>query len=148
NVRIRYRATMGGNLMARSPRYEMSALLTALNARLMFLNGEEEIVGAPGDLWSGTISERALLTDIAIPLQDHLAFFYDRTLRPTMTLALGIARGRDLEGRVVLATEHRPPCSIAFTAEAAQLRDEPQELAASVMRELPDTFEDHMTSHW
>jgi len=60
-VRIRRHATLGGNLMARRPRYEMSILLTALGAvaRLAGPGGTTDL--PVQDIWQADLSAHPLL---------------------------------------------------------------------------------------
>lgn len=149
NVRVRYRATIGGNLMALRRRYEMSVLLTALKAKLVFLDRDSEFSATPSDLWSGAAPERALLTHIVLPISDHFGFFYDRTLRPSVTLALGLTRtGCRVEGCAALATEHKEPARLEFQTEMSEIANNAQLVADRAFRGLSDAFADRMTSNW
>lgn len=51
NPRIRFRATLGGNLMARRTRYEGAILLTAMNARAVFATRARDIEADVPALW-------------------------------------------------------------------------------------------------
>jgi carbon-monoxide dehydrogenase medium subunit len=105
NVRIRFSATLGGNLMARRTRYEGAILLTALGARmrLRWAAGETEI--PVQDLWTADLPRAALLTTVVIPLRRGLRLDYARELRPIMTQAVE----DNAPGRVVTATEYVIP---------------------------------------
>jgi carbon-monoxide dehydrogenase medium subunit len=107
NVRIRFSATLGGNLMARRTRYEGAILLTALGARmrLRWAAGEMEI--PVEDIWTADLPRAVLLTTVVIPLRRGLRLDYARELRPIMTQA--VALEDDAPGRVVTATEYVIP---------------------------------------
>ena len=116
NVRIRLRATLGGNLMARRARYEGAILLCALDARLRFAGGGAplemkvtEFINAPP-----APTPARFLTGIDIPLRPGLRLDYDRSLRPVMTQALALAD--DGYARVVLATEYIQPQMMQLSA--------------------------------
>lgn len=124
NPRIRHRATIGGNIMARHTRYEMSLLLTALGARLVFAEGER----TPAEVWDAA---PGLLTHIIIPRHRGQRFLYLRGLRPQLTLALHRHEGG---GGVAIATEWLRPQTIALNDAGLEA--------------LPETFADHVISHW
>jgi carbon-monoxide dehydrogenase medium subunit len=108
NVRIRFSATIGGNLMARRTRYEGAILLSALQARLR-LQSASGISEIPvEDIWTAELPPSALLTHIIVPLRKGIRFDYARDLRPIMTQA--VAFDDSGAGRVVTATEYAAPC--------------------------------------
>ena len=107
NVRIRFSATLGGNLMALRTRYEGSILLSALGARVRLQSSSGELECAVNDLWTLTQPKHALLTVIEIPLRKGLRLDYERDLRPIMTQAVAV--DDDGPGQVVTATEHVIP---------------------------------------
>jgi carbon-monoxide dehydrogenase medium subunit len=140
NVRVRVWATIGGNLMARRPRYEMSLLLTALGAQLEFSRTTGAIATlTPADLWTNAVPPRALLTRIGIPLHPSLTFIYDRTLRPITTLALST---HSAGATAVIATERLPPWSVAVPPGP------PEAAAAAAFATLPASFDEPGASHW
>jgi aerobic carbon-monoxide dehydrogenase medium subunit len=108
NVRIRLSATLGGNVMARRPRYEGAILLAALDARLRFAASEGETeVPVTAFVADAPLPRHAMLTTIVIPLRKALRFDYDRSLRPAVTQAIASdAMGRTV---VVTATEYALP---------------------------------------
>lgn len=124
NPRIRHRATIGGNIMARHTRYEMSLLLTALGARLIFAEGEQ----TPAQVWNAA---PGLLTHIVIPRHAGQRFIYMRGLRPQLTLAVHRHAGG---GLAAIGTEWLHPVALA--------------LADAGLEELPETFADHVISRW
>ena len=90
NPRVRFRGTIGGNIMAGRTRYEMPLLLAALQARLDF--------AVPG-----------LLGHIAIPRHPGQQFIYMRGLRPQLTLAVHRHVGG---GLAAIGTEHLAPVTL------------------------------------
>jgi carbon-monoxide dehydrogenase medium subunit len=117
NVRIRFSATLGGNLMARRTRYEGAILLSALGARLRFATADGTSEFPVEAIWTPHIPSAALLTSIVIPLRDALTLDYARELRPIMTQAVALdATGA---GRIVTATEHAVPCVRPLKASVA-----------------------------
>lgn len=125
NPRVRHRATIGGNIMARHTRYEMSLLLTALDARLVCAGGSF----APSQIWDDGAA--GLLTHVAIPRQPGQRFVYMRGLRPQLTLAVHRHEGG---GGAAIATEW--------------LRPHPIALDDTGLEALPTHFADHAISHW
>ena len=137
NVRVRGWATIGGNLMARRTRYEMSILLSALGARLHLVEpggGTADI--EPGALWDRAMAPGTLLHHVAIPLRDTPHLDYDRGLRPRLTLAF-CRRGAG--ARAVLATEWLRPVMLELA---------PSETAEMALAALPDSFADATATNW
>ena len=131
NVRVRFRATIGGNLMARRTRYEMSVLLTALDARLRFAVGGGFFEASTDDVWEGRVPSPALLHHVAIPRRAGARFSYQRSLRPSLTVAVSLHDGG---GRAAVATEMLRP--VALPADDVRLDG------------LPAAFADAAISHW
>lgn len=133
-VRIRRQATLGGNLMARRTRYELSILLTALGARARFAGPAGLMERPVEDIWTADLSDHPLLVSISIPLADAPAIDYERSLRPTLTQALcRRGSGPDATRRLVVATEFLRPW---WTDASAA--DEPE----TVFAQLPADFHD------
>ncbi len=140
-VRIRFQATIGGNLMARRAGYEMAILLMALDARLHFAYADGERDYSATDIPSPEKCAGGLLTHITIPLSTNPRIHYERSMRPTLTQALGIRTGANGKehGKLVIAAGYLPPFAIdpdisgsgsaediaaqAFEAGALQFKD-------------------------
>jgi len=110
NIRIRCKGTIGGNIMAGDPTYDFALAALAANAQLHFLaaDGSEEIIsGAP----SQRVAHDALLTVIDFPAGAALRLVFDRSLRPIVTLALGldVVGGRIIGGRVAIGCAYAVP---------------------------------------
>lgn len=131
NPRIRFRGTIGGNLMARRTRYEMSLLLTAAEARLQLVTPAGAISAAPADLWTGSVPAGAVLTAVEIPLRPGARFTYQRRLRPQLTLAV---QRHAAGGRAAIGTEW--------------LRPVPLSIDDAALDSLPPDFADPVISHW
>lgn len=119
-VRIRRQATLGGNLMARRTRYEVSILLTALGATARFAGPDGETELPVDGIWDADLSRYPLLVSVTIPLHGAPVLDYERAMRPTFTQAACLSRtdGRR-HLRVVIATEHLRPWSADAEGEAA-----------------------------
>ncbi len=148
NVRVRFAATLGGNLMARRTRYEMPILLSALNGRVHF-----EAAGSAGTTGADEFAQyapgaRTILTRAVIPLRGLVAFDYDRTLRPIMTLALCVRRvGEELRARTVIGTEAMQPHVLDFgfghgelRRIAAEARDTARQAFAALPADVCDPY--------
>ncbi len=128
NPRVRYRGTIGGNLMAGRTRYEMRLLLAALGATLHFAltDGGMQARGP-----SEASPAQALLHHIAIPRRPGQRFVYMRGLRPQLTLAVHRHAGG---GLAAIGTEHLRPVTLG--------------LADAGLDGLPADFADAAISHW
>lgn len=146
NPRIRYRGTLGGNLMARRTRYEGALLLQALRAKLHFSCAEGTEQVDLDALWRGALPERALLTAIELDTTDLLAFDYERSLRPLMTQALAVWRQPGgLQLILVLATEYLPPVTLSVRLAGLslpQLAPRADAVARDLLSGLPSSFAD------
>ncbi|KRF14689.1 FAD binding domain-containing protein [Nocardioides sp. Soil796] len=160
-VRIRYSATIGGNLLARRFRYEMPVLLGALEAGLELAGATEP--RRPVDwLWrggdhdgadhdgagAGAWRTRGLLTGVAIGTSDLLWFGYERSMRPTTTVALAIrAVDGSLRVTATIGSEYRRPVTVSTTADVAHPADlDPGSVGRAVASRLPDDIEDRAGS--
>ncbi len=136
-VRIRRHATLGGNLMARRPRYELSILLSALSARATLASGGGLRDVPVEALWDLPANRPELLVSVSIPLNGAPRLDYARDLRPTMTQALCLRDpGTELPAcRAVVATEY--------------LRPYVTDLSEGAVLGLPDGFGDAIADpHW
>ncbi|WP_037243013.1 FAD binding domain-containing protein [Rhodococcus wratislaviensis] len=144
-VRIRYTATVGGNLMARRYRYEMPLLLGALDADLIYDAGA--LSRPVASLWadSGT-AQRSVLTDITVRTDDLVWFGYERSMRPTATVALAVRRSPDgtLQVRAQSGSEYRH--GFALTADTGASELDPLEVSAQLAQQLPDECADYTGS--
>jgi aerobic carbon-monoxide dehydrogenase medium subunit len=150
NARIRFRATIGGNIMALNPRYEMSVILNALGAMLSFRVADRSVRLSPDAVWSGDAPSRSFLEYIAIPVEnDVLEFRYDRSLRLTMTLAVCMRSSKNrIELRAAIATELLAPIALSFPKISSHQDLLSQSLASAAAATLPDDYTDGNTTNW
>ena len=151
NPRIRMRATLGGNVMALRTRYEVSLLLTALNARLEFATQAGALQLSPSELWAGQAPPRSVLTAVHLETASLASFTYERTLRPLMTLAVALRRTDDgLHLSCAIASEFLPPLAMTQALPGLQpqaLARNAQAIARDVFAQLPTTFADPVLSN-
>ena len=132
NVRVRHAATIGGNVMAGNPQYDMLPALLALDAKLVFAqaNGRQESVGADASVWP-----QGVLAAIDIPLAPKRRFAFERMFKPVISLALGVDGKR---ARVAIGCAYARPlcCDFAFDGSS------PVALADAIARDLPEPVSD------
>lgn len=150
NPRVRLRATLGGNLMARRQRYEASLLLTALQARLCFATSVGTRTCHASALWHDELPAAALLVAVEIDTGPLLAFDYERSLRPLMTQAVALFLQPDgLRLSFAIGSEFLPPTHIALPLSGVMpqaLAAQAREIAGQVLSHLPMTFADPIVS--
>jgi len=146
NPRIRFRATLGGNLMARRTRYEGALLLQALKAKLNFTAPAGTHQVSVDTLWQHGVAGRGMLTGIEVDTRNLMAFDYERSLRPLMTQALAVWRQPSgLRLGLTMATEHLSPVCMSLTLPGiavSQLRSRAAAIARDLLTSLPSTFAD------
>ena len=88
NIRIRCKGTIGGNIMAGDPTYDFALAAMAAEAQLHFLalDGSTTVIAA----LDGVAEQVGLLTAIVLPTGTKVRLLFDRSLRPIVTLALGL----------------------------------------------------------
>jgi len=150
NVRIRFRATLGGNIMARRPRYEVATLALAARATLRFREAGGVRVQSMEDFLCSPAPIDCLLECLAMPAEGWLDFHYDRSLRPAMTLCFSAIRSvRRIAARAVIATEYRWPVALDVDlGEGLTSRSEVDAIARHAFCALPDDFADAVSSNW
>lgn len=107
NVRVRMMGTIGGNLMAAEPGYDGRVLLAAAGGRLIFRSAAGEISTAARDDPKDMPTD-ALLTAVEIPVAGAARIAFDRTLKPVVSVAVGLAG--DLATVAVGCAYDRPYC--------------------------------------
>lgn len=112
NIRIRCQGTIGGNVMADEPGYEILPLLLVLDAALNFCDpatGAACAVSAREFARAGTASRPfGLLTSISIPLSP-ISLVWNRDMRPMMAMVAVVQRsnGRPTAAGAALVGIHR-----------------------------------------
>lgn len=96
NPRIRFKGTVGGNVMARHPDYEGEAILSAIGATLRFATRDGPQLVPPAN--PSAAHSGWLLEGIAVPVERDLRVVYDRSFKGVAGVVLGLA----LDGRSVL----------------------------------------------
>src|SRR6516164_3835239 len=88
NIRIRCKGTIGGNIMAGDPSYDFALGAMAAGAQPHFLScgGAATVLPAADRV----AKEAGLLTAISFATRSTLRLIFDRSLRPIVSLALGL----------------------------------------------------------
>jgi aerobic carbon-monoxide dehydrogenase medium subunit len=111
NPRVRFAGTIGGNVMAAHPDYDALPALMALGAEAGIAT-EAGMRRIPiGEL---AMAGRPLLTDFTIAAPESRRLFNDRTLRPALTLWLGLTveAGQARSVRVAVGMAHPSPVCV------------------------------------
>ncbi len=151
NPRIRFRATIGGNLMSRRTRYEGSILLGALRAKanVASVSGSRQI--DVKKIWDGEVDSKSLLTSIDIDTESLIAFDYERSLRPLMTQAVSLWKsGAGTSITLSIATEYIRPVIVTMDLPAtlpAELAANAKTIAKDLLAKLPASFADAVVTN-
>ncbi|MGO4246806.1 xanthine dehydrogenase family protein subunit M [Paenarthrobacter sp. RAF54_2] len=146
-VRIRYRGTLGGNLLARRYRYEMPVILSALGAQMLFQGGD--IAALPvSSLWDRTLGNVGILTAVTVDTASLLWFGYERSMRPLSTVSLAVRKNTaGLTVSAVCGSEYRQPFVLSHTAEATDIAElDPAFVGEVLAAQLPDEAGDYAGS--
>jgi carbon-monoxide dehydrogenase medium subunit len=147
NIRIRCKGTIGGNIMAVDPDYDFALAAMAAGAQLDFLGKDGATRTVPAMELNGS-SSYGLLTTITFPFPARLCFAFDRSLRPAVTLALGLDLevGKVAAGRVAIGCAFAAPMAAALPlAEplpARELAPKAAILARDLAASLPELLGD------
>lgn len=146
NPRVRFTATLGGNIVARRVRYEGGVLLAAAQARLEWATAHGTRSMAAPALWSDHTLGRSLLTAICIDTADLVAYFYERSMRPLFTFAVGLRqRGGGLHLSCAVATEYLRPQLLELALPdhgLSRVANEAREISTATFAPLPESFTD------
>ena len=154
NIRIRCKGTIGGNIMAGDPAYDFALAVLAGDARLHFFtaDGSTQNVSAAEP---GEVLLDGLLTAISMPSGSALRLIFDRSLRPIVTLALGldIGEGGNTGGRVAIGCAYAAPLTVGLPLDEplslGELAHRAGRLAKEVATGLPAPLTDrHATSDY
>jgi aerobic carbon-monoxide dehydrogenase medium subunit len=147
NIRIRCKGTIGGNIMAGDPTYDFALAAMAAEARLHFLqlDGSTTVFAAT----RGVAEHVGLLTAITFRSGSTLRLLFDRSLRPIVSLALGLdfAGGRITGGRAAIGCAYPAPMAAKLPFDEplppAELARRAAPLAQAVAAGLPEPLGDH-----
>ena len=148
NIRIRCKGTIGGNIMAGDPAYDFALAAVATDARLHFLTADGNTRIVPAAQAVGVTGDR-LLTAITLSSGSALKLVFDRSLRPIVTLVLGldIADGRVTGGRIALGGAYPAPLAASLPLPEplplCELADHAEWIAKEVVNALPAPLADH-----
>lgn len=147
-VRIRYRGTLGGNLLACRYRYEMPVILSALGAQMQFQGGD--LAALPvSSLWDQHLGNAGILTAVTIDTASLLWFGYERSMRPLSTVSLAVQKNTvaGLTVSAVCGSEYRQPFVLSHTAEATDITElDPVFVGEVLAAQLPDEAGDYAGS--
>ena len=130
NPRVRFKGTVGGNLMARHPDYEGRALLAAVGARLHYATPNGPRVVSCAEQFAAPRDEAGwLLEYVEVPCEADVRLEYDRSLKGIAGLVLGLT----LDG----STNHAIGLVTAALLRTA-LRDERRVLTVSRLQGQDD----------
>lgn len=140
NVRIRMQGTIGGNVMAAEPAYEMLPALVVLGAALLFPDDSGAEQAVPALDWlrgqRGDVRTARLLVAVTIPL-DRAVLAWNRDLRPSYGLesiaGLLVTDGRVTGGRAAFIGDRMGPRS----AELRPAAGDPAAIARDWADRLP-----------
>jgi aerobic carbon-monoxide dehydrogenase medium subunit len=147
NIRIRCKGTIGGNIMAGEPTYDFALAAMAAEAQMHFLalDGSTMVFAAAADV----AKHVGLLTTIVFRSSSTLRLLFDRSLRPIVSLALGLdfADGRITGGRAAIGCAYPVPIAAKLPFDAplppAELAHRAAPLAHAVAAGLPEPLGDH-----
>jgi aerobic carbon-monoxide dehydrogenase medium subunit len=147
NIRIRCKGTIGGNIMAGDPTYDFALAAMTAEAQLHFLalDGSTTVIAA----LDGVAEQVGLLTAIVLPTGTKVRLLIDRSLRPIVTLALGLdfVDGRITGGRAAIGCAYPVLVAARLPLDGpllpADLARQAAPLAQVVAAELPDPLADH-----
>lgn len=151
NPRIRFKGTVGGNLMAREPGYEAGALLAAAEARLRFAGSGQDTIIALEQFPAATTAD-LLLAGVMVPVQPARRFVYDRSLKGIAGVVVSgtVTDGRvgALRAAISWAYPHvvSKPIPLTGAASARDLAAAAEEIAAAWCGDLPPPIADHLAS--
>jgi aerobic carbon-monoxide dehydrogenase medium subunit len=139
NPRVRFAGTIGGNVMAARSDYDGLPALLALGA-------EAEIATENGVQRTPLDKLDDLVTGFVIPAPSALRLFTDRSLRPAVSLWLGmtVTGGHVTALRVAAGMAHPVPVCVALDLDVpvAALGAQAASIAEQIMRQLPEPMTD------
>ena len=97
NIRVRMAGTIGGNIMANDAGYDGRVILGVLGAELEFMTGTGETL-IPANGSSRKPASDALLAGIKVPISSNRRMILDRSLKPTISVAVSLDEDRYVIG--------------------------------------------------
>ncbi len=148
NIRVRLKGTVGGNLMARDPLYDFPLAVMAAGARLRFIDPDGAPRVVPAVALTGPAAPPGLLTAIELPRPDAVRLLFDRSLRPVVSVAVGLdlADGAITGGRVAVGGAHAAPVVVPVLIEGGIGRDAAAASAQLAAAALPPPVTDTLAS--
>lgn len=139
--RVRSTGTLGGNLMAGNSSYDAAPILMALDASLVVaLPGSERRTFAASD---PSVVVEGLLVAVKVPGRERARLLFERSLRPTITLALGLHFQEGVIAKAIVAIgcayprPHAWPLELARPLKPAQLAARADKLSELFATTLP-----------
>jgi carbon-monoxide dehydrogenase medium subunit len=153
NIRIRYKGTIGGNIMTADPAYDFTLAAMAAGAELHFLGTDGTTRISAMDM-NGR-KPHGLLTAITLPMARQLRLAFDRSLRPAVTLALGLDldNGKVVAGRIAIGCAYAVPLAATLPLNEPlpprEVAQRSASLAHDVAVSLPEPANDgHASAHY
>jgi aerobic carbon-monoxide dehydrogenase medium subunit len=153
NQRIRFKGTVGGNLMAREHGYEGPQILSAAGAELDFVIPEGTRTISCLDYFTTPPSDTAwLLEAIRVPCGHELRLIYDRSLKGVAGVVLALRLAGDLveSARAAVTWAYRElhctDLQVGPSVPLSALRSLAGTLASSFTAALPQPITDHVAS--
>jgi CO/xanthine dehydrogenase FAD-binding subunit len=143
NIRVRHAATVGGNVMCGDPSYDLLPALIALEASAVVArheSGRAALATLPLD---GPLPD-GLIAGFELPLRSDRRFGMDRTLKPAVSVAMGVqpSRGQVLVTAAFGCTHDAVQrVQQSFSAEADSL-----EMGRALVSNLPAARSDTLAS--
>lgn len=152
NPRIRFKGTLGGNLMAAEPGYEAAVLLAAADAKLSFADSTTATILTMDQFLTGPAAASGLLESVTIPNDGSRRFVYDRSLKGIAGVAVSasIVGGKVRNARAAVSWAYPRPVAKAVSipegTAASDLDAFAGDAAAVWCRDLPVPVGDHLAS--
>jgi aerobic carbon-monoxide dehydrogenase medium subunit len=149
NPRIRCKGTLGGNIMAREPTYDVAATLMALGATLTIALPAQTRRQIPA---AELAAAEGLLVSADVPGNQRVRLLIDRSLRPVVSLAIGLHfdEGYIIKVLVALACAFAEPrvwpLAVSRNLAPAELSTQAALLADAFTRDMPQPMDDWRAS--
>jgi aerobic carbon-monoxide dehydrogenase medium subunit len=148
--RIRFKGTVGGNLMAKEYSYEGAPILAAAGAELDFvIAGGTRTISCLDYFTTPLPDAEWLLAAIRVPCGQELRLIYDRSLKGVAGVVLALRLAGDLveSVRAAVTWAYRDlHCADLPASALASLRSLAGPLASTYAAALPEPITDHIAS--